>query len=80
MTECNYPYGWIKEKKKEKKMVTHTHKKKAPKMVNPRDIAGNAEGEELESAFIRVSELLSTKKKLVSNQRVIVICTNCYNC
>ena len=34
--ECDYLYGWIKN-------VTYT--KILPKMVNPRDIAGNAEEE-----------------------------------
>ena len=32
--ECDYLYGWIK---------TPTYAKISPKMVNPRDIAGNAE-------------------------------------
>ena len=40
-TKCDYLYGWIK------KTVTCT--KISPKMVNPRDIAGNAEEEEEES-------------------------------
>ena len=37
-TECDYHYGWIKK--------TVTYAKIWPKMVNPRDIAGNAEKEE----------------------------------
>ena len=38
-TESDYLYGWIKKKKK----VLCT--KISPKMVNPRDLAGNAEEE-----------------------------------
>ena len=38
-TECDYLYGWIKKKKV-------TYAKISPKMVNPGDIAGNAEEEE----------------------------------
>ena len=37
-TECDYFNGWIKKKV--------THAKISPKMVNPRYIAGNVEGEE----------------------------------
>ena len=48
-TQCDYLKSWIKKKK-------HTHKKKkavtyakiSPKMVNLRDLAGNAEEEEEE--------------------------------
>ena len=37
-TECDFFYGWIKK--------TVTYAKIAPKMVNPRDLAGIAEEEE----------------------------------
>ena len=36
--ECDYLYGWTKK--------TVTYAKISPKLVNPRDIAGNAEEEE----------------------------------
>ena len=39
-TECDYLYGWIEKKK------TITHEKISTKMVNPRDLAGNAKEEE----------------------------------
>ena len=39
-TECDYLYGWIR------KMVTYA--KISSRMVNPRDIAGNAEEEHTE--------------------------------
>ena len=38
-TKCDYLYGWIKKK-------TITYAKISPKMVNPRDRAGNVEEEE----------------------------------
>ena len=37
-TECDYLNGWIKKKKKKKKPVTYS--KISPKMLNPKDIAG----------------------------------------
>ena len=37
-TECDYLYGWIKK--------TVTYAEMSPKMVNPRDKAGNTEEEE----------------------------------
>ena len=43
-TECDYRYGWMKKKKT--KLVRYT--KISLEMVNPRDIAGNAEEEEEE--------------------------------
>ena len=43
-TEYDYLYGWIKRTKQTK---TVTYAKISPKMANPRDIAGNAEEEEL---------------------------------
>ena len=56
-TECDYLYGWIKKKNKNKKQKTNKTKTKkkpvtyakiiSPKMVNPKDIAGNAEEEEM---------------------------------
>ena len=39
--ECDYLYGWIKEKPRQYGQLS-------PKMVNPRDIAGNTEDEEEE--------------------------------
>ena len=38
--ECDYLYGWIRKR---------LHNKNLAQMVNPRDIAGNAEEEEQES-------------------------------
>ena len=38
-TECDYLYGWIKEK-------TFTYTKISQKKVSPKDLAGNAEEEE----------------------------------
>ena len=43
-TERDYLYGWIKK--------TVTYAKISPKMVNPRDRAGNAEEEDLDIIFI----------------------------
>ena len=40
-TECDYLYGWIKNKRV-------TYAKISPKIVNPRAIAGNTEEEEEE--------------------------------
>ena len=40
-TECDYLYGWIKKKNHTQKKNDHI--KNLIEMVNPRDIAGNAE-------------------------------------
>ena len=56
MAECDNLYGWIKKK------VTCT--KIAPKMVNPRDIAGKAEREEEEKKGFRSSLKVSGLQKI----------------
>ena len=45
-TECDYLYGLIQKQTNNNKTVTHT--KISPKMVKPRDMAGNVEEEEAE--------------------------------
>ena len=39
--ECDYLYGWVKKKPKQ----TVTYLEMLPKMVNPRDLVGNAAAE-----------------------------------
>ena len=43
--QCDLLYGRIKKKKKKKKSRTATYTNISPKMVNPRDIAGDAKEE-----------------------------------
>ena len=52
-TECDYLYGWIKNES------SHTQKKISPKMMKPRDVAGNAEEEEKPN-FVMTDRLTSS--------------------
>ena len=77
--ECDHLYGWIKKQKT--KTHTHTHTQKNPvtyakisaKMVSPRDIAGNAEEEEVDIFSVHTCPSglgFSCWKSLVNSQAV----------
>ena len=63
--ECDNFYGWIK------KMVTFTYTKISPKMVNPRDLAGNAEEEEEKYCTPLLSSVSGCCAPVLSGERIL---------